>query len=100
MEALLASLHDPTWEVIENGHIVITRTNLAINGDPNLPMTVQIPKPKSELDPEEAKIIGLERIARDMLLQVVPDENLASVINIRTTKIIWECLADMCEGSD
>ncbi|KAL8493049.1 hypothetical protein ACS0TY_024309 [Phlomoides rotata] len=84
MEAHLASLHDRMWEVITSGPIQFghlrgseTATKQSVNsttqGDAGEGVQATNNSPNVIVDAEQSKLMNLDKVARSVLLQVVPD---------------------------
>ncbi|KAL8499105.1 hypothetical protein ACS0TY_022176 [Phlomoides rotata] len=118
IEAHLASLHDRMWEVITDGPIQFgdlrgseTTAEQSVNAanaqDNAADQTINGQRveaannrPNMIVDAEQSKLMNLDRVARSVLLQAVPDACLNKLKNCKTAKQIWDALADMCEGSE
>ncbi|KAL8546687.1 hypothetical protein ACS0TY_006423 [Phlomoides rotata] len=104
MEAHLASLHDRMWEVIEKGHIKFGDWSIRSSGTQDEQSSAAATatketnnRPNVIVDVEQSKLMNLDKVARVVLLQVVGDAHLNKIKHCKTSKQIWNALADMCE---
>ncbi|XP_019184417.1 PREDICTED: uncharacterized protein LOC109179376 [Ipomoea nil] len=99
MQAHLSAIHDEMWDVIEDGPIVIMTVNTQASDQGAYP-EVMIPKPKSQLSPEERTRTNLDNVAQDILYKYLDDSLFPKVRKCKTAKEIWDTLMSLGEGDE
>ncbi|KAL8456771.1 hypothetical protein ACS0TY_034860 [Phlomoides rotata] len=98
MQAHLSSMNDEIWPVIEDGPLVIMKSNTS---NAQTAETVQIiPKPKNEWIEEDKRRNNLDNVAKNTIYHTLDKIVFSKIKQCKTAKEIWEKLEMMCEGTD
>ncbi|KAL8542657.1 hypothetical protein ACS0TY_003515 [Phlomoides rotata] len=91
-------MNDEIWSIIEDGPIVVLKTNTS--NDQTTETEQIIPKPRKEWTEDDKRRANLDNIARNTIYHTLDKIVFGKIKQCKTAKEIWKKLEMMCEGTD